>query len=120
MTTEGIGAAVRRKEDRRFLLGKGNYVDDMTLPHQAYAVFVRSMYAHAKILGVDSAAAKATPGVLGVFTGADIAADGLGGLPCGWLIKSKDGSNMVEPPHPALAQGKVRHVGDPVVMVVAT
>jgi carbon-monoxide dehydrogenase large subunit len=120
MTTEGIGAAVKRKEDRRFLLGKGNYTDDITLPDQSYAVFVRSMYAHAKLGKIDTAAAKAAPGVLGVFTGEDIAADQLGSLPCGWLIKSKDGSNMIEPPHPALAQGKVRHVGDPVAMVVAT
>ena len=109
MTTQGIGASVRRKEDRRFLLGKGNYTDDMTLPNQSYAVFVRSMYAHAKITKIDSAAAKAAPGVIGILTGDDVAADGLGGLPCGWLIKNKDGSNMVEPPHPALAHGKVRH-----------
>src|SRR4051812_29636526 len=121
MTThEGIGAAVRRKEDRRFLLGKGQYVDDIVLPDQTHAVFVRSMYAHARINKIDTAAAKAAPGVVGVFTGDDIAADGLGGLPCGWLVKNKDGSNMVEPPHPALAHGKVRHVGDPVVMVIAT
>ncbi len=120
MTNEGIGAAVRRKEDRRFLMGKGQYVDDMILPNQSYAVFVRSMYAHARINKIDTAAALAAPGVVGVFTGEDIAADGLGGLPCGWLIKNKDGSNMVEPPHPALAQGKVRHVGDAVAMVIAT
>jgi len=119
MTTQGIGASVRRKEDRRFLLGKGNYTDDITLPNQSYAVFVRSMYAHAKITKIDSAAAKAAPGVIGILTGDDVAADGLGGLPCGWLIKNKDGSNMVEPPHPALAHGKVRQVGDPVVMVIA-
>src|SRR5437773_9322458 len=74
----------------------------------------------AKLCKIDTSAAKAAPGVLAVFTAADIAADGLGGLPCGWLIKSKDGSNMIEPPHPALAQGKVRHVGDPVAMVIAT
>jgi carbon-monoxide dehydrogenase large subunit len=119
-TGHGIGAPVRRKEDGRLLVGKGNYVDDIALPNQSYAVFVRSMYAHAKIRSINTAAAKAAPGVLGVFTGDDIAADGLGGLPCGWLIKSKDGSPMVEPPHPALAQGKVRHVGDQVAMVVAT
>jgi aerobic carbon-monoxide dehydrogenase large subunit len=119
MTNQGIGAAVRRKEDRRFLLGKGNYTDDITLPNQAYAVFVRSMYAHAKITKIDIAAAKAAAGVVGILTGDDVAADGLGGLPCGWLIKNKDGSNMVEPPHPGLAHGKVRHVGDPVVMVIA-
>jgi carbon-monoxide dehydrogenase large subunit len=120
MTDQGIGASVKRKEDRRFLLGKGNYVDDITLKDQSYAVFVRSMYAHARITAIDTSAARAAPGVIGVFTGDDIAAAGLGGLPCGWLIKNKDGSPMFEPPHPALAQGKVRHVGDPVVMVVAT
>src|SRR5262249_29802182 len=120
MTTQGIGASVRRKEDRRFLLGKGNYVDDMVLPNQTYAVFVRSVEAHAKIKKIASAAARKVPGVVAVFTGDDIAADGLGPLPCGWLIKSKDGSNMIEPAHPALAQGKVRHVGDPIAMVIAT
>ncbi|HEX4416367.1 MAG TPA: xanthine dehydrogenase family protein molybdopterin-binding subunit [Kofleriaceae bacterium] len=120
MTNQGIGASVKRKEDRRFLLGKGNYVDDMVLPQQTYAVLVRSMYAHAKLTAIDTTAARAAPGVVGILTGEDVAADGLGGLPCGWLIKNKDGSNMVEPPHPALAHGKVRHVGDPVVMVIAT
>jgi carbon-monoxide dehydrogenase large subunit len=120
MTNQGIGASVKRKEDRRFLLGKGNYVDDMVLPQQTYAVLVRSMYAHAKLTAIDTTAARAAPGVVGILTGEDVAADGLGGLPCGWLIKNKDGSNMVEPPHPALAHGKVRHVGDPIVMVIAT
>ena len=120
MTAQGIGASIRRKEDRRFLLGKGSYTDDITLPNQSYAVFVRSMYAHAKITRIDAAAALAAPGVLAVFTSDDVAADKLGGIPCGWLIKSKDGSNMVEPPHPALAQGVARHVGDPIAMVVAT
>jgi aerobic carbon-monoxide dehydrogenase large subunit len=120
MTNQGIGASVKRKEDRRFLLGKGNYTDDITLPNQAYAVFVRSMYASARITRIDTAAAKAAPGVFGVLTGDDVAAAGLGGIPCGWLIKSKDGANMHEPPHPALAHGKVRHVGDPVVMVIAS
>lgn len=116
---QGIGAAVKRKEDKRFLLGKGNYVDDVTLPDQSYAVFVRSPYAHAGLTKVDIAAAKDAPGVLAVLTGEDVAADALGGIPCGWLVKNKDGSNMVEPPHPSLAQGKVRHVGDPVVMIIA-
>src|ERR1700755_2532239 len=98
--SEGIGASVKRKEDRRFLLGKGNYTDDITLPNQTYAVFVRSMYAHAKITSIDTQAAQAAPGVVGILTGDDVAADGLGGLPCGWLIQNKDGSDMVEPPHP--------------------
>ena len=118
-TQQGIGASVKRKEDRRFLVGKGQYTDDIVLPDQAYAVFVRSPHAHAKLKKIDAAAARKAPGVLAVLTGEDVAADQLGGIPCGWLVKSKDGSNMVEPPHPALAQGSVRHVGDPVVMIVA-
>src|SRR3569832_921409 len=116
---QGIGAPVKRKEDRRFLLGKGQYTDDILLPNQTYAVFVRSQHAHAKINKIDATAAKAVPGVLAVLTGDDVAAAQLGGIPCGWLVKSKDGSNMVEPPHPALVQGTARHEGDPIVMVVA-
>jgi aerobic carbon-monoxide dehydrogenase large subunit len=119
MSSQGIGASVKRKEDRRFLLGKGRYTDDIVLQDQAHAVFVRSPYAHAVLKKIDATAARAMPGVLAVLTGDDVAAAGLGGIPCGWLVKSKDGSNMVEPPHPALAHGKVRHVGDPVVMVIA-
>lgn len=119
MTTEGIGASVKRKEDRRFLMGKGQYTDDITLPNQAYAVFVRSPYAHAKLGKIDTTAAKKAPGVLAVLTGDDVAKAGLGGIPCGWQVKGKDGTPMVEPPHPALAQGKVRHAGDPVAMVIA-
>src|SRR5262249_17812822 len=119
MTAQGIGAAVKRKEDRRFLLGKGQYTDDIVLPDQSYAVFVRSPHAHAKLKKIDAAAANKAPGVLAVLTGDDVAKADLGGIPCGWLVKSKDGSNMVEPPHPALAQGVVRHVGDPVAMVIA-
>jgi aerobic carbon-monoxide dehydrogenase large subunit len=118
-THQGIGASVKRKEDRRFLVGKGQYTDDIVLPDQAYAVFVRSPHASAKLKKIDATAAKKAPGVLAVLTGDDVAKDQLGGIPCGWLVKSKDGSNMVEPPHPALAQGAVRHVGDPVAMIVA-
>ncbi|MEO8699105.1 MAG: xanthine dehydrogenase family protein molybdopterin-binding subunit, partial [Kofleriaceae bacterium] len=116
---QGFGASVKRKEDRRFLVGKGRYTDDIVLPDQAHAVFVRSPYAHAGLTKIDTAAASRMPGVLAVLTGEDVAAAGLGGIPCGWLVKSKDGSNMVEPPHPALAHGKARHVGDPVAMVIA-
>jgi len=114
-----IGAAVRRKEDYRFLTGAGQYTDDVVLAAQANAVFVRSPHAHARINAIDIAAAQAAPGVLGVFTGADVAAAGINGLPCGWLITSTDGQPMKEPPHPILAQGKVRYVGDHVAMVVA-
>jgi aerobic carbon-monoxide dehydrogenase large subunit len=116
---QGLGASVARREDRRFLLGKGRYTDDIRLPDQTWAVFVRSPYASAKIRSINAAPALAAPGVLAVLTGEDVAADGLGGIPCGWQIKNKDDSVMVEPPHPALALGKVRHAGDPVVMVIA-
>lgn len=114
-----IGEPLRRKEDYRFLTGAGQYTDDVVLAAQSFAVFVRSPHAHAKVLKVDTTAAAAAPGVLGVFTGADVAADNINGLPCGWLITSTDGQPMKEPPHPILAQGKVRYVGDAVAMVVA-
>ncbi len=117
---QGMGASVARTEDRRFLLGKGRYTDDLVLPGQCYAVFLRSPHAHAAIRAIDARQALQSPGVLAVLTGEDVAADGLGGIPCGWNITNKDGTNMVEPPHPALALGKVRHVGDPVAMVIAS
>jgi len=120
MGFEGIGAAVRRKEDFRFLSGRGNYTDDINRPGQLYAVIKRSDRPHATIGEIDTKAAAKAPGVAAVFTGADLAADNVGGLPCGWQIHNKDGSPMVEPPHPVLAIGKVRHVGDPVAVVIAT
>jgi carbon-monoxide dehydrogenase large subunit len=119
MPFEGIGVSVRRKEDVRFLSGRGNYTDDINRPNQLHAYIRRSDRPHAKINGIDTAAAKQAPGVVAVFTGADMAADNVGGLPCGWQIHNKDGSPMAEPPHPVLATGKVRHVGDPVVVVIA-
>ena len=119
MGFEGIGASMRRKEDHRFLNGRGNYTDDMNQPGQAHAVMKRSDRPHARILAIDTAAARAAPGVVAVFTGADLDADGIGGVPCGWQIHSKDGSPMNEPKHPVLATGKVRHVGDPVAVVIA-
>ncbi|MBP6895126.1 carbon-monoxide dehydrogenase large subunit [Pseudacidovorax sp. 1753] len=113
-----IGEAIRRKEDLRFLTGAGNYTGDVVLANQAHAVFLRSPHAHAAITSIDTSAAKQMPGVVGIFTGADI--DGkMGGLPCGWQINNPDGSPMKEPPHPILAIGKVRYVGDHVAMVVA-
>lgn len=114
-----IGESLRRKEDARFLTGAGQYTDDVSIANQSFAVFVRSPHAHAKLKSVDVAAAKAAPGVLAVYTGADVAADKINGLPCGWLINNPDGSPMKEPPHPILAQGKVRYVGDHVAMVIA-
>jgi aerobic carbon-monoxide dehydrogenase large subunit len=114
-----IGARVERKEDYRFLTGAGQYTDDVTLPRQTYAAFVRSPHAHAKIKSVNAAKAKAAPGVLAVYAGDDIAAAKLGGLPCGWLITDVNGQPMKEPPYPVLAQGKVRHVGERVAVVIA-
>ena len=113
-----IGESVRRKEDLRFLTGAGNYTDDINVAGQTHAVFVRSPHAHAKINGINTSAAEAMPGVVKVFTGADLEGQ-MGGLPCGWLITDTDGQPMKEPPHPVLAQGKARYVGDHVAMVVA-
>ena len=117
--TTGIGAPVRRKEDQRFITGKGQYTDDINRPGQAFAVFVRSPHAHANIKSIDASAAQKSPGCLAVYTGADIAKDKVGGLICGWMIHSKDGSPMKAGAHPALAQGKVRYVGDHVAVVIA-
>jgi carbon-monoxide dehydrogenase large subunit len=115
----GIGAAPRRKEDLRFLTGRGNYVSDIKRPGMAHGVFVRSPHAHAVLRGIDATATLDSPGVLAVLTGYDAAADGLGSMPCGWGIKSSDGVPMKEPPFPMLAQGKVRFVGDMVAFVIA-
>jgi len=114
-----IGARLQRKEDYRFLTGGGQYTDDVTLPNQTYAAFVRSPHAHAKINKVGIDKARKAPGVLGVYTGDDVAAAKLGGLPCGWLITDVNGQPMKEPPYPVLAQGKVRFCGERVAMVVA-
>jgi carbon-monoxide dehydrogenase large subunit len=118
-TGTGIGAAVKRREDFRFLKGIGRYTDDMSMPNQTYCVFVRSPVAHARLGKIDLTAARNSPGVVAIFTAADIEADNLGGVPCGWLVTGRDNKPMVEPKHPILASGKVRHVGDPVVAVVA-
>ncbi len=114
-----IGESVLRKEDYRFLTGAGQYTDDIDLGRMTHAVFVRSPHAHARIVRVDKTAAAAAPGVIAVFDGDDVAADGVNGLPCGWLITSTDGQPMKEPPHPVLAHGKARYVGDHVAMVIA-
>ncbi len=119
MNETGIGAAVRRVEDRRFLTGRGKYIDDIDQRGQLYAWMLRSPHAHARINGVDTKAASQAPGVVAIFTGADMAADEVGGIPCAWQIHNKDGSPMSEPPHPPLAVGKVRYVGDQVAVVIA-
>ena len=90
----GIGAPVRRKEDFRFITGKGQYTDDINRPGQAHAWILRSQHAHARILKIDTAAAATMPGVVAIYTGKDMQADGIGDLPCGWLVHSKDGTPM--------------------------
>ncbi len=117
MSNTGIGAAVRRTEDLRFVRGAGKYTDDMNLHGQAYAYILRSPHAHAKINAIDASAAAESDGVVAVFTAADLSA--VGGIPCGWQVHSKDGSPMLEPKHPVLAEGKARHLGDPVAVVIA-
>ena len=112
-----LGQRVERKEDLRFLTGNGQFTDDVSLGNQTHAYFLRSPHAHATIRGIDTAAAKSAPGVVAVFTAADLT--GVNGLPCGWLITGTDGKPMNEPPHPVLASGKARYVGDPVALVVA-
>ncbi len=119
MGVEGIGARVARKEDKRFLTGKGRYTDDMVVPGMKYAYFVRSPYAHARIKGVDASAAKAMPGVIDVLDGRQLLADGIGNLICGWMIHSKDGSPMKMGAWRPLAHETVRYVGDAVAVVVA-
>ena len=119
MGVTAIGASVKRTEDIRFITGKGHYVDDVNRPGQAFAYFLRSPHAHATIDKIDLTAALKAPGVVAIFTGDDIAADKVGGLICGWMIHSKDGSPMKAGAHPALAQGKVRYVGDHVAVVIA-
>ncbi|MDB5839386.1 MAG: carbon monoxide dehydrogenase [Herminiimonas sp.] len=115
----GIGASVRRKEDYRLLTGEGMYTDDVRMAGLTYAYFLRSPHAHANIVRIGKTEALKAPGVLAIFTGEDLAADKVGGLPCGWLITDVNGKPMNEPPHPALAQGKVRHVGDQVAVIIA-
>src|SRR4051812_31730930 len=118
MAASLIGSRVTRKEDYRFITGSGQFTDDVTVPRQTYAVFLRSPHAHAKIRGIDTAKAKAAPGVVAVYTGTDIP-ESVGGLPCGWLITDVNAQPMKEPKHPLLAQGKVRYVGDHVAVAIA-
>ena len=114
-----IGQSVKRVEDKRFITGGGRYTDDITLPRITYAAIVRSPHAHANITSVDTSAALAADGVVAAFVGSDLEAAGVGGLPCGWQVDFKNGDQMKEPAHPVLAVGKVRHVGDPVAIVIA-
>ncbi|MBP1858352.1 xanthine dehydrogenase family protein molybdopterin-binding subunit [Rhizobium herbae] len=119
MGVEGIGASVARKEDKRFLTGKGRYTDDMSVPGMKYAFFVRSPYAHAKIKSIDMSAAKDMPGVIGILEGKQLQADAIGNIICGWMIHSRDGSPMKMGAWRPLAHETVRYVGDAVAIVVA-
>jgi len=117
--SEGIGAAVKRKEDKRFTTGKGKYTDDIRMENQAYAAFVRSPHAHARVKGIDTAAAEKMDGVIAIHNGAELTGDGIGNIICGWSITSKDGSPMNMGAWSALATEKTRYVGDAVCIVVA-
>jgi len=119
MHPEGIGAPVLRREDRRFLTGRGQYVSDIVLEGELHCAFVRSPHAHARIRGIDSTAALASPGVVAVYTGADMAADRVGPMVPLWQIPGADGKVMNEPPRWALSRGTARHVGEAVALVVA-
>jgi aerobic carbon-monoxide dehydrogenase large subunit len=119
MSATGIGASVKRREDHRFITGKGHYTDDFNRPGQAYAYFIRSPHAHATIDKIDASAALKSPGVVAVLTGADAVADKIGAHVCGVTITSKDGSPMKVGAFPALAHGKALYVGDSVAVVIA-
>ncbi|HEV2056405.1 MAG TPA: xanthine dehydrogenase family protein molybdopterin-binding subunit [Methylomirabilota bacterium] len=115
----GIGQSVKRFEDPRLVRGEGRFHNDVNLPGQAYVVVVRSLHAHARIQSIDTPAAAAAPGVLAVFTGADLARDGLGTMKMTLKRKRPDGSPMWAPPHRGLTQDRVRYVGDPIALVIA-
>ncbi|MCK8785451.1 xanthine dehydrogenase family protein molybdopterin-binding subunit [Roseomonas sp. NAR14] len=119
MAKFGLSQAVRRIEDPRLLRGEGRYTDDVSLPGQAHGVLLRSPHAHARITALDVAPALALPGVLAAYTAAELKADGIGEIPCVIPMKNRDGSSRAETPHPVLADGTVRHVGDPIAFVVA-
>jgi carbon-monoxide dehydrogenase large subunit len=122
-TTERLfGKSIKRREDPRFITGRGQYVDDLKLPGLTYAAFVRSPHAHARIKSIDVAQAKAHPGVVAVFTAKDMT--GVNSLPCGWdLRKAKNIPGVVQDlsmvPHMPLTSDVARHVGDPVAVVIA-
>ncbi len=114
----GVGQGLKRIEDVRFLTGQGRYTDDIHLPDEAHMALVRSPLAHAEITGIDTAEAKEMPGVLLVLTAEDLQAEGVGDIPVLAKMRGRDGE-VKQPPHPVLARGRARHVGDPVAIVVA-
>ena len=115
----GIGQSVRREEDLHLITGRGRYTDDISLPRMTHAVVLRSPVAHGHIRRIDAAAAQKMPGVLLVLTGDEVRADGLGDVPCTIPLVNRDGTPRNDTPRPVLAQEKVRHVGQPVALVVA-
>lgn len=117
--TNIIGKSVKRVEDKRFITGKGRYTDDIVLPGMLHAQIIRSHYAHAKILNIDTSEAEVMEGVIAIFTGKDIAEAGINGVPCGWQVDFKNGDTMKEPPHPLLVADKTRYMGDSVAVVIA-
>src|SRR5262245_7010020 len=115
----GIGQSIKRLEDGRLLRGGGRFHDDVNLPGQLHAVLVRSIHAHARLRGVGTDAARRAPGVVAVFTGADLARDGLGTMQMTLKRKRPDGTPMWAPPHHGLTADRVRYIGDPIAMVIA-
>jgi len=113
-----IGQPVPRNEDPTLLRGQGRYTDDLNLPGQAYAVIVRSRYAHGLINAIDIEDALSQPAVLGIYTGSDLTAAGIKPMPLGQAVPTRDGSPMHRPACPVLTSDKVRYVGDPVAIVV--
>jgi aerobic carbon-monoxide dehydrogenase large subunit len=119
MTKFGLAQSIRRVEDPRLLLGRGRYTDDILLPGMLHGIVLRSPHAAAKINRIDTKAAASVEGVKAIYTGADFKADGIGPMPCAAPVQNRDGSNMADPPHPALVEDAVRYVGDPVAFIVA-
>mgnify|MGYP000212035602 CR=1 FL=1 len=119
MERGSIGDAVLRKEDRKLLLGNDRFVDDIHVAGELHAVFVRSPHAHADIASIDTSVAAALPGIVSILTGTDMEADGLGEIPFMWIMNNSDGSPMNQPKRWGLARNRVRHVGEPVAVVIA-
>ena len=119
MSNKFIGQSIKRVEDKRFITGKGRYTDDIVLPGMLHAHFVRSPYAHARVVSIDMTEAKAMPGVIAIYTGDDVAA--INGVPCGWQVNFRNGETMREPKHPMLIPtgSTAKHAGDAVAIVIA-
>ncbi len=119
MSTFGLAQPVRRVEDARLLKGAGRYADDIQAAGQLHGIVVRSPYAAARIARIDVERARSAAGIAAVYSSADLNADGIGGLPCLVPMTNRDGTHRANPPHPVLADGMVRHVGDPVAFILA-